>query len=91
MLPRVITCCAVLLDVTKSYYIFSSVVACYLELLYAAQCFEMLPTVITCYAGLLHVTKGYYMLCSVVTCYQELLHVCAVLLMLLHVLPRVIT
>ena len=38
MSPRVITCCAVLLDVTKSYYMLSSVVACNLELLHAVQC-----------------------------------------------------
>ena len=38
MLPIVITCCAVLLDVTKCYYIWASVVACNLVLLHAWQC-----------------------------------------------------
>ena len=61
MLPRVITCCAVLLDVTKSYYMLPSVVACNLELLHDVQC---------CF----YVTNSYYMLCCVVTCYQGALH-----------------
>ena len=39
LLSRAITCCAVLLDVTKGYSMLSSVVAFYLELLYAVLCF----------------------------------------------------
>ena len=90
MLPRVITyCCAVMLHVTKSYYMLHSVFTCYhdsyymlcnitcllTKLLHDVQ-FVMLPSVGECYYTWL--TKGYYMLyvvmCSVVTCYQELLH-----------------
>ena len=37
ILPRVITSCAVLFDVTKSYYMMCSVVTCYLGLLHAVQ------------------------------------------------------
>ena len=55
-----ITCCAVLLDVTESYYMMCSVVRFYQELL--------------CCAALIHVTKSYYMLCSVVTCRIVLLN-----------------
>ena len=33
-----VACCAVLVDVTKSYYMSSSVVPCNLELLHAVQC-----------------------------------------------------
>ena len=42
MLPSVITCCALLLDVTESYYMMCSVVTCYQELLHAVQCCYML-------------------------------------------------
>ena len=48
MLPRIITCCAMLLDVTKSNYMLSSVAACNLELLHAMQCCYMLPRFIIC-------------------------------------------
>ena len=54
-LPRFITCCAVLLYVTKCYYILCSVVTCYIELLHDVQCYSMWPTVITCCAMLLNV------------------------------------
>ena len=64
MLPRVITCCAVLLHVT-----------CYQDLLHAVQCCYMLPRVITFCAVLLRVISSYYMMCSVVPCGQDLLYV----------------
>ena len=54
MLPRVIICCAVLFDLTKSYYILSSVVACNLELLHAMRCCYMLPMFIICCPVLLN-------------------------------------
>ena len=55
MLPSVITCCAVLLDVTESYYMLCSVVTCYQGLLHAVQCCYVLSPVITWCAVLLHV------------------------------------
>ena len=54
MLPRVITCCAVLLHVLSNYML-CSVVTCYIELLHDVQCCSMLQRVITCCAMLLHV------------------------------------
>ena len=54
MLPRFITCCAVLLYVTKSYYILCSVVTCYLELLHDVQCCSMWPRFIICCPVLLN-------------------------------------
>ena len=57
MLPRVITCCNVV-DVTKSYYMLSSVVACYLELLHAmsvATCYQdVMQDIIICCPVLLN-------------------------------------
>ena len=47
MVPNVITCCALLLDVTESCYIMCSVVRCYQKLLHDVQCCYMLPSVIT--------------------------------------------
>ena len=55
MLPRFITCCAVLLNVTNSYYMVCSIVTCYLVLLHDVQCCSMLQRVIRCCAMLLHV------------------------------------
>ena len=67
MLPRGITCCAVLLDVTESYYMLCSVVRCYKEILHTVQCCYMLHCVVefcaavlncvlACGAVLLHLT-----------------------------------
>ena len=47
ILPRVITCSVVLLDVTESYYMLCSVVRCYQELLHVVRCGYMLPSFIT--------------------------------------------
>ena len=74
MLPRVIICCSVLLEVTESYYMLCSVVRPYQELLHAVQCCYMLHCVVEFCAALLNVVMCSWMLCSVVTCYQELLH-----------------
>ena len=106
MLPRVITCCAVLLDVTKSYYMLPSVVACNLELLHAMRCCAVLLCC-PCYLELFYDVQCCYMLPSVITCCAVLLHVtksyymlCSVVkcyLELLHdvqccyMLPRIIT
>ena len=60
MLPIVITCCAVLLDVTKSYYMLCNVVACYIV-------FEF-------FAAMLNVVMCSCMICSVVTCCIVLLN-----------------
>ena len=74
MLPRVITSCAVLLDVTKCYYMLCIVVTCYLELLHAVQYCYMLHCVVEFCAAMLHVVMCCCMLCSVVTCYIVLLN-----------------
>ena len=74
MLPRVITCCAVLLDVTETYYMLCSVVRCYQELLHAVQCCCMLHCVVEYCAAVLNVVMCSCMLCSVVTYNQVLLH-----------------
>ena len=55
MLPRVITGCAVLLDVTESYYMLRSVVRCDQELLHAVQCCYMLHCVFEFCAAVLNV------------------------------------
>ena len=44
---KIITCCAVLLHVTKSYYMLRSVGTCPLELLHDVLCCYMSPRVIT--------------------------------------------
>ena len=72
MLPRVITCCAVLLDVTDSYYMLCSVVRCYQELLHV-QCCYMLHRV-EFFAAMLNVVMCSCMMCSVVTCCIVLLN-----------------
>ena len=74
MLPSVITCCAVLLDVTESYYMPCSVVTCYLKLLRGVQSCYMLNCVVEFCAAMLYVVMCSCMLCSVVTCNEELLH-----------------
>ena len=47
MFGCVLTCCAVLLHITKSYYKLCSVVKCYQDLLHAMQCCYVLSRVIT--------------------------------------------
>ena len=87
MLPIVITCCAVLLDVTKSYYMPCNVVACYIVLvnfcsnvkccdvfLHDMQCCYMLHCVVEFCAAALFVVMCSCMMCSVVTYCQVLLH-----------------
>ena len=54
MLPRVITGCAVLLDVTESYYMLCSVVRCDQELLHAVQCCYMIHCVFEFCAAVLN-------------------------------------
>ena len=74
MLPRVITCCAVLLDVTDNYYMLCSVVKCYQELLHAVQCCYMLHCVGEFCAAMLNVVMCSCMICRVVTCCVVLLN-----------------
>ena len=74
MLPRVITCCAVLLDVTDSYYMLCSVVRCYQEILHALQCCCMLHRVGEFFTAMLNVVMCSCMICSVVTCCIVLLN-----------------
>ena len=74
MLPRVITSCALLLDVTKCYYMLCIVVTCYLELLHAVQYCYMLHCVVELCAAMLYVVMWSCILCSVVARHQELLH-----------------
>ena len=74
ILPRVITSCAVLLDVSKSFYMLCIVVTCYLELLHAEQYCYMLHWVVEFCAAMLYVVMCSCMLCSVVTCYIVLLN-----------------
>ena len=75
MLPRVVTCRAVLLRDISSYHMICSVVRCYQQLLHDVQCSYMLPRVIAFCAVLLRVISSYYVICSVVRCHQPLLHV----------------
>ena len=74
MLPRVITSCAVLLDVTKSYYMLCSVVTCYLELLHAVQYCYMSHCVVEICAAMLDVVMCSCLLCSIFTCCIVLLN-----------------
>ena len=67
MLPRVITSCAVLLDVTKSYYMLCSVVTCYLELLHAVQYCYMSHCVVEFCTAVLNVVVCSCLLCSIFT------------------------
>ena len=60
LLPRVITCCAMLLHVSK--------------LLHVGQCCYTWHCVVEFRAAVLYVVMCSCMLCSVVACYQELLH-----------------
>ena len=74
MLPRVITSCAVLLDVTKSYYMLCSVVPCYLELLHAVQYCYMSHCVVEFFAAMSYVVMCSCLLCSIFTCCIVLLN-----------------
>ena len=74
MLPRVITSCAVLLDVTKSYYMLCSVVTFYLELLHAVQYCYMSHCVVEFCAAMLYVVMCSCLLCSIFTCCIVLLN-----------------
>ena len=74
MLPRGITCCAVLLDVTESYYMLCSVVRSYQEILHTVQCCYILHCVVEFFASVLNVVMCSCMLCSVVTCCIVLLN-----------------
>ena len=74
MLPRVITSCAVLLDVTKSYYMLCTVVTCYLELLHAVQYCYMSHCVVEFCAAMLYVVMCSCLLCSILTCCIVLLN-----------------
>ena len=74
MLPSVITSCAVLLDVTKSYYMLCSVVTCDLELLHAVQYCYMLHSVVEFCAAVLNVVMCSCLLCSIFTCCIVLLN-----------------
>ena len=74
MLPRIITCCAVLLDVTETYFMMCSVVRWYQVLLHAVQCCYMLHCVAEFCASVLDFVMYSCMLRSVVTCYIVLLN-----------------
>ena len=98
MLPRVITCCAVLLDVTDSYYMLCSVVRCYQEILHALQCCCMLHRVGEFFAAMLfdvflHDMQCCYMLhCIVEFCAAVLFVVmCSCIVQCCYILPSFIT
>ena len=81
MLPRGITCCAVLLDVTDSYYMLCSVVRCYKEILHTVQCCYMFHCVVEFCAAVLnfdvflHAVQCCYILHCVVEFFAAVLYV----------------